>query len=60
MEFAKLYRGLSPFVNLYVTLCICCLGWIGNKEQPDAALAKLNLATFQQRAIHKNRMGPRN
>lgn len=60
MEFAKLYRGLSPFVNLYVTLCSSCLGWVGTKVQPDDALAKLNLATFLQRSIQKNRLGPRN
>ena len=60
MDFSKQYRSLSPFVNLYVTLCSSCLDWVGTKVQPDEALSRLNLATFLQRAIHKNRVGPRN
>ena len=60
MGFSKAYKGLSPFVNLYVTLCSSCLGWIGTKVQPEDALTRLNLASFLQRSIHKNRVGPKN
>jgi len=59
MDFSKQYKGLSPFVNLYVTLCCSCLGWIGGKVPADDALTKLNLASYLQRSIHKNKLGPR-
>lgn len=60
MNFSKLYKGMSPFINLYVTLCLSCLGWFGTKVPIEDASTKLNLATFLQRSVHKNRLGPRN
>ena len=59
-EFSKNYRGLTPFVNLYVTLCVTSLGWCGGRVPADDVLTKLNQASFLQRGIYKNRLGPRN
>lgn len=59
-DFSKNLKGFTPFVNLYVTLCITCLGWLGTKVPVDDALTKLNLATFLQRKIFQNKLGVRN
>ena len=45
-DFSKNYKGFTPFVNLYVVLCVTCLGWLGAQVPLDDALTKLNLATF--------------
>lgn len=59
-NFSKEYKGLTPFVNLYITLCITSLGWCGTKVPADEVHSYLNMATFLQRSIHKNKLGPRN
>jgi hypothetical protein len=59
-NFSKEYKGLTPFVNLYLTLCITSLGWCGTKVPADEVLTLLNMATFLQRSIHKNKLGARN
>ena len=58
-DFSKNYKGLSPFINLYVTLCITSLDWVGSKVPVDDVHTKLNLAMYLQRSVHKNRLGAR-
>ena len=60
MNFSKQYKGLSPFINQYVTLCSTCLGWAGSKVPIETAVTMLNLATYLQRSTYKNRLGPKN
>ena len=41
-QFSKTYRGLTPFVNLYVALCVTSLGWCGPRVSAEDVLTKLN------------------
>ena len=42
MSFSSKYRSMSPFVNLYVTLCATSLGWVANQIPVEDAMTKLN------------------